>query len=126
MAAALDRCRDVIKSADPASCNAVDKPSQFALRQYMQYRAEGERLLGDRAWFLLESYGKLMDGPHSGSYVSALPGKEKLDLARRLVAGETIYVHLMHRHRSGNYEASSLRLVDGKLVMVFRDRVRIA
>ena len=104
----------------------MDNPSPDALRQYLQHRAEAERLLGERPWFLVESYGKLMDGPHAGSYVSALSGKEKLDLARRLVAGETVHVHLMHRHRSGNYEASSLRWDDGKLVMVFRDRERIA
>ena len=92
----------------------------------MQLRAEAERLLGDRAWFLLESYGKLMDGPHSGLYVSGISGDEKLAIAQRLVEGKTVHVHLMHRHRSGNYEASSLRWEDGRLVMVFRDRERVA
>lgn len=104
----------------------VDAGSLHAFRHHMQLRAEAERLLGDRAWFLLESYGKLMAGRHSGLYVSGLPGEEQLALAKGLIAGETVHVHLMHRHRSGNYEASSLRWYDGKLVMVFRDRERVA
>ena len=104
----------------------MDDRSLLVFRRHMQLRAEAERLLGGRAWFLLESYGKLMDGTRSGLYVSGLPGEEQLALAKRLIAGETVHVHLMHRHRSGNYEASSLKWNDGKLVMVFRDRERIA
>lgn len=126
MVAALDRRGRQIKSACPTSYAAMDDRSLVIFRRHMQLRAEAERLLGDRAWFLLESYGKLMDGPRSGLYVSGLSGEEQLTLAKRLIAGETVHVHLMHRHRSGNYEASSLRWDDGTLVMVFRDRERIA
>jgi hypothetical protein len=92
----------------------------------MQIRAEAERLLGDRAWFLLESYGKLMDCPHAGLYVIGLSGDEKLVLAQRLAAGETVHVHLMHRRRSGNYKVSSLRWSGGQLFMAFHDRERTA
>ena len=43
-----------------------------------------------------------------------------------LAQGEQVHVHLMHRHRSGNYEVSRTRLVDGRLEMVFKDRVEPA
>jgi len=75
---------------------------------------------------LLRSYGRLMSGPHSGRYVSGIP----FELARQLVVaiaeGKEVHVHLMHRHRSGNYEASRTRLVGGRLEMVFKDRVEPA
>lgn len=85
-----------------------------------------ELLLGARAWGLLMSYGKLMDGPHAGSYVSGIPLDEQLELVQRLVKGDTLPVHLMHRHRSGCYEVSWLRWSNGSLVMVFKDREVIA
>jgi hypothetical protein len=47
-------------------------------------------------------------------------------LVRRLAQGETVLVHLMHRHRSGSYEASSLRFGDGILIQVFADREQAA
>jgi len=77
--------------------------------------------IGERAWMLLTCYGKFMAPPHSGRYVSALPYEEQLQLVRRLQSGETVPVHLMHRHRSGNYRASSLRWTPAGLVMVFSD-----
>lgn len=89
-------------------------------------RLEGEKLLGARNFFLLEMYGKFMNGPHSGLYVSGTPMTEHLDLARRLIAGESLDIHLMHRHVSGNYESSTSRWRDGRLVMVFKDREELA
>lgn len=91
-------------------------------RRLIEVHAEAERLLGLRSWFLLSCYGKLMDGPDAGSYVSGIAYDDQLELVRRLVEGETVSVHLMHRHRSGHYEASSLRWSPAGLVMVFRDR----
>jgi hypothetical protein len=79
-------------------------------------------VLGECSWLLLSCYGKLMTGPQSGSYVGALSTREKWSLVKRLTNGETVDVHLMHRHRSGHYEASSLRWAEGHLVMVFKDR----
>lgn len=105
---------------------AMDDENLEALRRSMKLRMQAERLLGEKAWFLVESYGKLMDGPDSGRYVSALKGEGKLDIAKRLVAGQLVTVHLMHRHRSGNHEVSSLRLRDGQLLMVFKDREELA
>ena len=78
--------------------------------------------MGEREWRLLTCYGKLMEGPLAGSYVSSLAGEEQLKLVRRLRSGETVPVHLMHRHRSGDYWASSLRWTPSGLVMVFSDR----
>jgi hypothetical protein len=67
-----------------------------------------------------------MDGPSSGQYVSGLSAEAQLQVVQRLVAGETVHIHLMHRHRSGNYEVSSLRWNGSLLVMVFKDRERLA
>lgn len=91
-------------------------------QRHLEVRLEAVRLLGERPWFLLSAYGKLMDGPRAGFYVSGLASDAQLELVHRLVRGETIPVHLMHRHRSGHYEVSFLRWSPGGLVMVFRDR----
>lgn len=104
----------------------MNDSSLLALQRQVEQQARAEELLGDRAWFLLKYYGKLMDGPRSGRYVSGLPGEEQVDLAERLVAGQVLHIHLMHRHRSGNYKVSSLRWEDGRLVMVYKDRERVA
>ncbi len=63
-----------------------------------------------------------MFGPSAGLYISGLPVEPRLELALLLLVGQTIDVHLMHKHRSGHYEASSLRMHDGQLIMVFDDR----
>lgn len=82
-----------------------------------------KRLLGRRSWSLLSCYGRLMTGPHSGSYVSGVPFALQRELIHRLASGETVPVHLMHKHVSGSSESSSLRWSrDGGFVMVFPDR----
>ena len=101
----------------------MNDANESPLVRLIEVRREAEMLLGERSWFLLSCYGKLMDGPQVGSYVSGLSYEDQLDLIHRLVRGETVDVHLMHRHRSGNYEASSLRWSKDGLVMVFGDRV---
>jgi len=100
----------------------MDTPGHNIFQRHIEVRQEAERLLGERSWSLLSSYGKLMDGPRSGSYVSGIPYDDQLAIVHRLVRGETVDVHLMHRHRSGDYRASSLRWTSGGLVMVFPDR----
>jgi hypothetical protein len=104
----------------------MDQPAFEFFRLRLEIHRKAEHLLGSRPWFLLSCYGKLMDGPHAGSYVSALSAQEQLELLHRLVRGETVPVHLMHRHKSGHYEMSSLRWSQGELWMVFRDRKVIA
>lgn len=89
------------------------------LKQRLELRCKGEKALGRREWSLLSCYGKLMDGPYAGAYVSGIPHDEQLALVQRLANGQTVPVHLMHKHRSGNYEASELRLSPNGLVMVF-------
>jgi hypothetical protein len=84
--------------------------------------AHGEQVLGSQQWALLCTYGKCMGGSHSGLYVSGLPYAEVHRMLDALATGETIAVHLMHRHRSGDYERSSLRLRQGVLIMVYPDR----
>ena len=79
-------------------------------------------VLGEHGWFLLRSYGRLMNGPSSGRYVSALSFEAATELVNTLARGDEIDVHLMHRHVSGNYESSTLRLEGGQLVMRFPDR----
>jgi hypothetical protein len=88
----------------------------------LEISREAERVLGERSWRLVSSYGKLMGGPHSGLYVSGVPFDVQREIVRRLAAGETLLIHLMHTHRSGNYESSSLRWSQGELIMVFADR----
>ncbi len=104
----------------------MDDDSLLAFRYRMKLRAKAQGLLGEWEWSLLESYGKLMAGPYSGLYVSALSGEEQLEIAERLVAGERLHIHLMHRHRSGHHEISSLRWDGARLVMVFEDGDRFA
>jgi hypothetical protein len=83
----------------------------------------GEQLLGRVQWFLFSCYGKCMSGPpYSGLYVSGMPFAEVHRLLDALAGGETIPVHLMHRHRSGHYQRSSLSLRQGVLMMVYADR----
>lgn len=93
-----------------------------AAREWHRLGEEGEAALGRDGWALFRSFGRLMSGSYSGSYVSALPPSEVRALLRALQLGQRIPVHLMHRHRSGNYEASSLSLSAGRLVMHFPDR----
>lgn len=68
----------------------------------------------------------LLVGRYSGRYVSGLPAAAQLKLAQRLVRAERVPVHLMYRHRSGNYESSSLRLFNGPLTIVVSDREELA
>ncbi|WP_416761835.1 hypothetical protein ACNI65_06220 [Roseateles sp. So40a] len=88
----------------------------------MELQEVARELLGGPALWMLLSYGRVMEGARVGRYVSGLPGDEQLELARKLSRGETVPVHLMHRHQSGNYESSSLRWEGGNLFMVFADR----
>ena len=83
--------------------------------------------LGPEQWRLLQYFGKVMDGGTSGGlYVSGLPCDLARGIVEKLIAGEVVAVHLMHRHRSGNYEASSLWLHAGRLIMLFDDRSEFA
>lgn len=83
--------------------------------------------LGSAQWTMLNRYGKVMNGgPHGGLYVSGLPPDEATKIVDALLTGEIVDVHLMHRHRSGNYEASSLCRRAGRLIMLFDDRSEFA
>lgn len=97
-----------------------------AVRASMELSQFAESLIGVNNWRLLRSYGKVMSGPYSGSYVSGVPFELARQIVLALTQGKEVHVHLMHRHRSGNYEASQTRLVDGRLEMVFKDRVEPA
>ena len=112
-------CRAPNAANRGGAANATTGPS---LMRHIDARREAERVLGEREWRLLSCYGKLMDGPLAGTYVSSLAGEEQLKLVRRLQSGETVPVHLMHRHRYGVHRASSLRWAPSGLVMVFSDR----
>lgn len=101
----------------------MDNPPDNYFQRHMEVCREAERLIGKRAWALLSSYGRLMGGPYSGRYVSGVPFAVQLEIVRQLSCGETVPIHLMHRHVSGNYESSWLRWSrGGGLVMVYRDR----
>lgn len=93
-----------------------------ALLAVVDLKREAELALGERSWRLVSSYGRLMGGPYSGLYVSGVPFDVQRELVQRLADGETLLVHLMHTHRSGNHEASSLRWSEGKLIVVYANR----
>lgn len=101
----------------------MDKATLATFRQRLALMRLAERRLGRRSWFLLSCYGRVMAGPHSGSYVSGVPFAVQRELIHQLARGETVPVHLMHKHVSGSSESSSLRWSrsDG-FVMVFPDR----
>ena len=101
------------------------KPDDVLLARLELHR-HAVRVLGERSWFLFSTYGRVMSGPHSGQYVSGLPDVEVRALIDALVAGYPVDVHLMHRHKSGNYESSRLHIAAGVLVMTFPDRDELA
>jgi hypothetical protein len=92
------------------------------LERLAEEHAFAEKSLGEGAWFLIRSYGRFTSGPNSGSYVGGLPSAERLEVLRALASGSTLDIHLTHCHQSGNYETSRLRLSEGRLIMVYRDR----
>lgn len=101
----------------------MDRATNNPFRALIEVRQHAERLIGTEAWALVSCFGKLMDGPMAGAYVCGMAFNEQLALLQRLADGQTVPVHLMHKHRSGNYEASELRLSNGgELLMVFPDR----
>lgn len=104
----------------------VASPELAAAIEWHQLAQEAEALLGERGWVLLRSFGRMMSGPYSGRYVSALAPDEVRALLAALQRGARIPVHLMHRHQSGNYEASTLSLADGCLMMHYPDRSEAA
>ena len=97
-----------------------------AAHEWDRLTQEGQALLGPTGWNLLRRYGRLMAGTYSGQYVSALPGAEVRALLQALQRGEQIPVHLMHRHRSGDYHSSWLSLADSCLLMHYSDRTEPA
>jgi hypothetical protein len=104
----------------------LDSGAGDVLMDRVHLQAYAVLMLGERAWWLLSNYGRLMAGPNSGLYVSGVATLEAKLIVDALVKGETVSVHLMHRHRSGCYEASELKRVGGELVMLFADREEIA
>lgn len=103
----------------------TDKDAE-ALRRFKELQCYAEGVLGARAWSLLRSYGKLMSGPFAGLYVSGLPYEVTRGIVYALAQGQTVQVHLMHRHESGKYKTSSLRFLDGNLVMQYPDGEELA
>jgi hypothetical protein len=95
---------------------------QDATQASVDLHRHAEAVLGAKCWRLVCSYGRFMSGLHSGQYVSGVPPDAAKAVVDALVRGEQVEVHLMHKHRSGNYESSALRLCNGRLVMVFDDR----
>lgn len=120
------RSRPIRFVPTPAEPIVVDSSPATSLLRLAEFRREAIRLLGGRAWRLFSRYGKLMEGPDAGSYVSGLPGHEQMALLQRLLSGETVPVHLMHRHRPGDFESSSVRWGSTGLVMVYDDREVLA
>ena len=101
----------------------MDPDESQALCAWLALHQCAAAALGHRNWRRICSHGRVMSGPHSGQYVSGIPVLAAQAFVQALLHGETIPVHLMHGHRSGNYESSCLRLVDGQLLMVFGDRI---
>jgi hypothetical protein len=96
-------------------------PAAQALLRLAALRVRAERVLGPVAWLMLSRFGRVTSGRFTGRYVSGLPVSVAEGLVMALARGETVQVHLMHRHVSGTAARpplSSLRFRDGRLVMV--------
>jgi len=103
-----------------------DIKTDSPLNAAVELHRYADRVLGERNWFVLSNYGRVMSGQHSGSYVSGIPTDVARAFVDALVRGEQVPVHLMHRHESGNYESSSLHLRHQMLVLIFADREELA
>lgn len=103
-----------------------DVASRKALLADVAVRRYADAVLGERNAHLLRAYGRVMSGPNTGQYVSGIAPTAARAFVDALVRGDEIAVHLMHRHRSGTYESSSLCLVNGVFVMRFDDREELA
>ena len=66
--------------------------SSAELEIWLRKRQELDRyaasVLGSQGWALLESYGRMMQGPRSGRYVSSLDASEATALVKALKRGE--------------------------------------
>lgn len=102
-----------------------DEKLEWEAYQALKCYAHGA--LGPTQWRLIEYFGKVMSGPpYGGLYVSGIPSNVARLIVEHLMAGEIVKVHLMHRHRSGCYEASDLCLRAGRLIMLFDNRCEFA
>ena len=97
-----------------------------ALEEHLVLYRYADKVLGPKAHRLLVRYGRVMSGPYGGLYVSGIPTAVAKELIERLVNGDEIGVHLMHRHVSGNYESSRTRYDGSRLWMLFTDRSELA
>ncbi len=104
----------------------MNRRDRAFLASFLALHKLASESLGERNWALLQSFGKLMSGRYSGLYVSGIPPQEARSIVEALIRGEAVPVHLMHRHRSGDSESSSLRLVGNRFVMSFPDRDEFA
>ena len=104
----------------------MDPDESQALLAWLGLYQTAQVALGDRNWRLIHSYGRVMDGPHSGRYISGIPMSAVQAFMDALLRGEEFSVHLMHRHVSGNYESSRLRFDGNRLWMHFDDRTELA
>ena len=107
----------------PLNLTTDEKLEWEAYRRLNQYACEA---LGLEKWRLLCYFEKVMHGSDAGLYVSGLTADAARTIVDDLMGGWTVEVHLMHRHKSGNYEASSLCLRGGRFIMVFDDRSEFA
>lgn len=105
---------------------AVKESGHRALLERIELQRHAESILGERGWFLVSHFGKLTAGSDSGRYVSGLSAQHARVIVDSLSRGDLVSVHLMHRHRSGVYKYSQLRLRAGRLEMVFADRIEPA
>ena len=104
----------------------MDPDESQALLAWLGLYQTAQVALGDRNWRLIHSYGRVMEGPHSGLYVSGIPMPAVEAFIDALLSGDEISVHLMHRHVSGNYESSRLSFDGRRLWMRFDDRTELA
>jgi hypothetical protein len=95
--------------------------------EYLALTKYARDAMGPEQWRLVKYFGKIMDGgPHGGLYVSGLPIAEARLIVENLMEGRSVAVHLMHRHRSGVYETSTLCRRAGRLIMLFDERSEFA
>jgi hypothetical protein len=117
----LFRWKNWTRLATTSSTSVTKEKTELllAIRERHLLRTRGEAVLGTRIWPLFFGYGRVMSGPYSGQYVSGIPTETVHALLDALFRGDSIDIHLMHNHISGNYESSGLVLVNSRLVMKF-------
>jgi hypothetical protein len=106
--------------AEPAN----DALAVLASHEWAALHRFGAMTLGRTAWSLFQHHGRILSGPHAGSYVSGVPCAAARSLVATLLGGEEVPVLLTHLAR--DCASVGTKFVGGQLVMLFADHTEPA